>query len=361
MVDVCRLLQPEQSLPQRLLPYIEHRLAGRWSIEFSGAQLFGRILLYPSDVDKTTFMTEGPTYCYQVMPFSLKNTGATYQCLMDKVFAKHIGCNLEVYVDTWSSSHPTSRNTSQISRNTYERGPKVDRSASLAVVLLVKSRQESTTIFSTPEKPTSFHWNNECEKAFQNFKQFLASPPVLMRSIKGRDLYLYLVVSENAISAIIYDTTGHRISISDDRESRPCPRHLGQTVTPLFPLSCHGCPNRQPHLTCPPIARIGRKDDGLVNGTLQVCPQVRAERSNQDLSVGRLPGRDDLSSQRGPMVDIPRGWFDKYKALLLGLDLALEVETRRVCYYTDSQLMAKHIKGTYQVKDPLLLRYFHRA
>lgn len=33
------------------------------------------------------------------MPFSLKNAGPTYQRLMDKVFKKKIGKNLEVYVD----------------------------------------------------------------------------------------------------------------------------------------------------------------------------------------------------------------------------------------------------------------------
>ncbi|GJX50023.1 reverse transcriptase domain-containing protein [Tanacetum coccineum] len=33
------------------------------------------------------------------MPFGLKNAGATYQRLVDKAFQKHIGQNLEVYVD----------------------------------------------------------------------------------------------------------------------------------------------------------------------------------------------------------------------------------------------------------------------
>ncbi|RDX96181.1 Retrovirus-related Pol polyprotein from transposon 17.6, partial [Mucuna pruriens] len=60
---------------------------------------YNQIKLYPLDVDKTVFMIDEPTYYYQVMPFSLKNVGVTYQQLMDRVFTNHISHNLEVYVD----------------------------------------------------------------------------------------------------------------------------------------------------------------------------------------------------------------------------------------------------------------------
>jgi len=45
---------------------------------FSG---YNQIKMHPMDEEKTTFMTERSCYCYKVMPFGLKNAGATYQRL----------------------------------------------------------------------------------------------------------------------------------------------------------------------------------------------------------------------------------------------------------------------------------------
>ena len=43
-------------------------------------------------------MSQG-LFCYKVMPFGLKNVGATYQWLVNKMFAQQIGRNMEVYID----------------------------------------------------------------------------------------------------------------------------------------------------------------------------------------------------------------------------------------------------------------------
>ena len=51
------------------------------------------------DQEKTTFIMSQGLYCYKVMPFGLKNAGATYQRLVNKMFNKQIGKNTEVYVD----------------------------------------------------------------------------------------------------------------------------------------------------------------------------------------------------------------------------------------------------------------------
>ena len=52
-----------------------------------------------ADQEKTSFVTSQGLFCYKVMSFGLKNAGATYQRLMNKMFAHQIGRNVQVYVD----------------------------------------------------------------------------------------------------------------------------------------------------------------------------------------------------------------------------------------------------------------------
>ena len=51
------------------------------------------------DQEKTSFIISQGLFCYKVMPLGLKNAGATYQRLMNKMFASQIGRNVQVYVD----------------------------------------------------------------------------------------------------------------------------------------------------------------------------------------------------------------------------------------------------------------------
>ncbi|XP_074579120.1 uncharacterized protein LOC141835644 [Curcuma longa] len=62
-------------------------------------QGYHQIPLSVDDQDKVSFITADGTFCYTVMPFGLKNAGATYQRLMDKIFRQQQGRNIEVYVD----------------------------------------------------------------------------------------------------------------------------------------------------------------------------------------------------------------------------------------------------------------------
>ena len=47
---------------------------------------YNQIPMAKDDEEKTTFMTESGNYYYHVMPFRLRNIGATYQRMMNKVY-----------------------------------------------------------------------------------------------------------------------------------------------------------------------------------------------------------------------------------------------------------------------------------
>ena len=51
------------------------------------------------DEEKIAFVTSQGLYCYKVMPFVLKNASAMYQRLVNQMFNKQIGKNMEVYMD----------------------------------------------------------------------------------------------------------------------------------------------------------------------------------------------------------------------------------------------------------------------
>ena len=56
-------------------------------------------MINPNDKEKTAFITDRRTYCYRVLPFGLKNAGATYQRHGNRMFSKKLGKTMEVYID----------------------------------------------------------------------------------------------------------------------------------------------------------------------------------------------------------------------------------------------------------------------
>ena len=65
--------------------------------------------MHSSDMEKTAFFTSHGLFCYNVMLFSLKNVGATYQRLVTKMFRPLLRKTMEVYIDEMlikSKEHP---------------------------------------------------------------------------------------------------------------------------------------------------------------------------------------------------------------------------------------------------------------
>jgi len=101
---------PKDSYPLPNIDTLVDYASGRGMLSFLDAYSgYNQIAMHPADVDKTAFIGEASNYCYKVMPFGLKNAGATYQRLMDKILSPLIGRNVQVYVDDMvvTSTQPT--------------------------------------------------------------------------------------------------------------------------------------------------------------------------------------------------------------------------------------------------------------
>ena len=188
------------------------------------------------------------------MPFGLKNTGATYQRLINKMFARQIGRNVQVYVDDMlvkslrEDDHLSDLQETFDTLRAYnmklnpnkcvfrvtagkflgfmvsQRGIEVNPDKIRVIVELappktVKEVQSlngkivalNRFISRAVDKclpffrilKKSFEWTDECQQAFKNLKLYLSSPSLLSPSKSREKLYLYLAVSRAAINVAL--------------------------------------------------------------------------------------------------------------------------------------------------------------
>ncbi|XP_020209359.1 uncharacterized protein LOC109794316 [Cajanus cajan] len=261
-----------------------------------------------------------------------------------------------------------------------------------------------------------FAWSSadmpdQCEEAFQSFKNFLTTPPVLQRPDHNTDLLLYLAVAENAISAVIVQehqktqTPIYFISrVLQDAERRY--QMIEKLALALVTAARRLRPYFQSHQvvvkTDYPIKQILRKLE--LAGRMIAWSIELSEFGIQYESCGPLKTQclaDFVSELTPATTEESQAWTlhvdgssnskgggagiilegpnqvtleqslkfgfkltnnqAEYEALLAGLRLAHNLGARRVNCNSDSKLMVEQLSGTYQAKDTLLQRYFDTA
>ena len=91
---------PKESLHLPRIDQLVNATAVHGLLRFMDAySKYNQIPMYEPDEEHTYFITEQGLYCYKAMPFSLKNEGATYQRLVNRMFKDLIGKSMEVHVD----------------------------------------------------------------------------------------------------------------------------------------------------------------------------------------------------------------------------------------------------------------------
>jgi hypothetical protein len=217
---------------------------------------YHQIALKEEDQIKTAFITPFGMYAYKTISFGLRNVGATYQCAIQMCFADQLHRNVEAYVDdvviktrnpdglivdleeTFSSLcrfrwklNPTKCIFKVpsgkllgfiISIRGIEANPvKISAITDMGAPATIKDVQKLTgymaalnrfisrlgkrglTFFKLLKCQDKFQWTEEAERALQDLKHHLQSPPVLTAPLPGEDLLLYIAATTHVVSSAI--------------------------------------------------------------------------------------------------------------------------------------------------------------
>ncbi|GKV32747.1 hypothetical protein SLEP1_g41332 [Rubroshorea leprosula] len=251
--DAC----PKDPHPLPNVEKLVERAAGHERMSFLDASSgYHQVQLLLDDQEKTAFYAGDTIYCYVMMPFGLKNAGATYQKLVQIIFKLQIGKNIEVYVDDMivtsvqvedhiDDLDETFQNLRRaqmklnplkctfvvesgkflgyvVSKKGIEVNPEkvqavqqmeppktvkdVQRLTGRVAALhrfIARSAERCLPFFKALWEPKNFQWTDECQRAFDELKQYLASAPLLSKPVDEECLYLYLGVTEEAVSSVL--------------------------------------------------------------------------------------------------------------------------------------------------------------
>nr|KYP63475.1 Transposon Ty3-I Gag-Pol polyprotein [Cajanus cajan] len=436
---------PKDAYP---LPHIDTLVdgaAGQQRLSFLDAYSgYNQIPMYPPDEAKTAFITDSANFCYKVMPFGLRNAGATYQRLMDKIFQRQIGTCMEVYVDDMVIKSASAYNHLQdlvaifeeVRRHhmrlnpakcTFgvtgekflgfmlsERGIEANPDKCQAIINMRSPRNVKEVhrlvgrIASLARFLPKFQWTDECEASFQNFKATLAAPPLLAKPDSRLDMIIYISVSDKDISTALVQEQSEQVPVYfisrvlQDAETRY--QHLEKTVLALVHTARRLRHYFQSHriiirTDCPIVKVLRRPElagrmvawsvelsqfdihfeprgpvkaqsmaDFINEFTPQAVPKPLTWTLHVDGSTNQQGSRAGIILE-GPgkiLVELSL-CFDfkasnnqaEYEALLAGLRLAKDLGVTRVKCWSDSQIVAGQVNGTFQTKEPTLQLYFH--
>ncbi|XP_030963816.1 uncharacterized protein LOC115984981 [Quercus lobata] len=420
---------------------------------FSG---YNQIKMDEADQEKTSFITSQGLFCYKVMPFGLKNAGATYQRLVNHMFRPQIGRNVEVYVDDMlvksidEGSHlddlqetfETLRrykmklNPSKcafgvssgkflgfmVSQRGIEANPdKIQAILNMEPPKNIKEVQSLTGRVAALNRFVSkatdkclpffkvlrkaFEWTDECQRAFQDLKDYLTTAPLLSPSVQGEELYLYLAVSPHAVSSALIREEGkiQKPVYYTSRALRGAEGRYPLMEKLAFALITASRKLRhyfQVHvinvMTDHPLKKAMNKLEAagrLIQWAVELSEfDIRYQPRNAikaqalaDFIAEFTPSYEDLGEGEynkwvvhvdgsstlyaggiGVVLQSPEGDKLKYKArlqyqttnneveyeaLLKGLELAKSVEADTILVMGDSQLVIGQVNGTYEAKE----------
>jgi hypothetical protein len=250
---------PKDEYPMPVAEILINAAAGHKILSFmDGNARYNQIFIAHEDIHKTAFRVPGAVglFEYVVMTFGLKNAGATYQRAMNHIFHDLIGNLVEIYIDDVvvksASVEGHLGDLRQVLERTrkfglrmnpkkcafggsagqflgflvHERGIKIGLKSQEAVRTMVPPTNKKELqqligkmnfvrrfisnlsgwiepFMELVKIKTKFRWGVEQQRAFEEIKEYLSRPPVLVPPQQDRPFYIYLSVGDTSIASVV--------------------------------------------------------------------------------------------------------------------------------------------------------------
>uniref|UniRef100_A0A2N9GMR5 RNA-directed DNA polymerase n=1 Tax=Fagus sylvatica TaxID=28930 RepID=A0A2N9GMR5_FAGSY len=248
---------PKDEFPLPNMDLLIDSAAGHAMFSFmDGFSGYNQIRMSTRDAEKTAFRTPIGNFYYTVMPFGLKNAGATYQRTMTAMFHDMMHKEIEDYVDDIVVKSKKREDHLGILRKVFDRcrlyklkmnplkcafgvsagkflgflvhnrGIDVDpaKASAIATMKAPTSHKELksflgrlsyirrfipglaavTAVFAPlMKKGVPFIWSTACQQAFEKIQQIMTKLPTVCAPVPGRPLRLYLASNSEAIGGLV--------------------------------------------------------------------------------------------------------------------------------------------------------------
>ncbi|XP_057958527.1 uncharacterized protein LOC131151272 [Malania oleifera] len=353
------------------------------------------------------------------MPFGLKNAGATYQRLVNRIFKDQLGKTMEAYVDDMLVKSLVAGQHCKDLREIFEllqryhmklnpskcvfgvsagkflgfmvtcRGIEAnpDKIRALLEMEAPRTKKEIQVLtkriaslnrfvscsgdkglpfFKTLKKKGGFKWEEEQTKASELLNQYLGSPPLLTKAKNGEDLYLYIASTENAVSSVLVWEEGrkHQPIYYTSKVLSGAEKNNCKMEKAAFSIVCAVRklrPYFQAHkvLTDFTAERFSDSSTKPNVWTLHVDGSSNAAGRGARFILLAPDGNETLFTLKLEFTAINND--AEYEALLAALHLADALGVTQIKVLSDSQLVVEQLKGEFEARDPIMKKYLLKA